>query len=144
MSFEKSEIMKEYAKLMEPDLLKTAFSKNPNQEDIKTIKEKRIQSPEKNIIEEAHPEPVFVAESRGDGALVENQNEQHAKLMEIINKAPTGSLAGNYASAINVLVKMANACDEINEPEAADILTDAATKVVELIGVLPFDKAPAK
>ena len=146
---EKYEIMGEFLKIAEKEdllgLKKTAApEKNPNQEDEKTIKEKRLKSPEKNIIEEAHPDPVYVAEARGDGGLVENANEQQKKLIEIINKMPTGSLVGRYASAINELVKMADLCEEEGLEQAADILTECVENLVSGIDEIPFDKAPGE
>ncbi|KKM23303.1 hypothetical protein LCGC14_1616530 [marine sediment metagenome] len=136
MSLEKYEVMNEFFRIAEEqDLLglkKTAApEKNPHQEDLKTIEEKRLKSPEKSIIEIAHPEPVYVAEARGDGGLVENQIEQQKKLIEMLNKMPTGSLVGRYATVANELIKMANVCDDIGEEEAADLLTDTATKLLE-------------
>lgn len=146
MSFEKSEVMVEFLKLAEAQgLAKTAApSKNPNQEDLKTIEEKRVKVPEKNIIDEAHPESVYIAEARGDGGLVENQNEQQKKLIEMINKMPTGSLVGRYASMATELVKMANVCDDEGAHEAADLLTDAADKLFEQATNLPLTKAPTE
>lgn len=141
MSWEKSDTMKEFGKIMTDNgLLKVAESKNPHPEDAKTIKEKRVPS-EKDIIEQAHPEAVYVAESKGDGALVENQNEQHKKLMEIINKMPTGMIVHRYANAINTLIKMAEACDEVEELDASDVLTNTASQLVALVDALPFEKA---
>lgn len=150
MSLEKHEVMNEFLRIAEEqDLLglkKTAApEKNPHQEDLKTIEEKRLKSPEKSIIEEAHPESVYVAEARGDGGLVENQIEQQKKLIEMINKMPTGSLVGRYALVANELVKMADECDRIEEEEVADVLTDAATKLLELAEnevPLPLTEAP--
>ena len=146
MSWEKSETMCEFLRIAEKEgLLKTAApEKNPHQEDIKTIEEKRLKTPEKSIIEEAHPEPVYVAESRGDGALVENQIEQQQKLIEMINKMPTGSLVGRYAHAINELVKMADRLDEIGEMDISDMLFGRAVMLTDRLDNLPFDKAPAK
>jgi hypothetical protein len=136
MSWEKSEIMCEFGKLMGPVLVKTAATdkapKNPHGEDVKTIKEK-TKLPEEDIIEIAHPVAIYIAESRGDGGLVENQNEQHAKIMEVINKMPTGALLGAYAKTISALVKMADACDELEEGQLADALTDTASKISGLI-----------
>ncbi len=43
---------------------------------------------------------------------------------------PTGSLVGRYASAIEQLVKLANICDSIGQPQAADILTDATKELI--------------
>lgn len=142
----KSEVMDEFFKLMaEQDQLslsKTAApEKNPHQEDAKTIEEKRQKSPEKSIIEEAHPEPVYVAEARGDGGLVENQIEQQKKLIEMINKHPTGSLVGRYATAVHSLIKMAKQLDEMNELELAGLLTDTANQLVEQMDSISEDTA---
>ncbi len=145
MTFEKSDVMKEFMKIMAAkDPEKFKVQENPYQEDKKTIEEKRIPAADKDMVEVAHPEPVYVAESRGEGGLVENQNEQHKKMMDVINKMPTGSLLGTYASTIDVLVKMANACDEIEENDTANLLTDTAEKIAALIEPIPFEKAPAK
>lgn len=141
MSMEKYEVMNEFFRIaQEQDLLgiqKTAAAeKNPRQEDIKTIEEKRQKSPEKNIIEIAHPEPVYVAEARGDGGLVENQIEQQKKIIEMLNKMPTGSLVGRYAFTAFELIKMANECDEVGHGKTADLLTSAATKLYDIVGAL--------
>lgn len=135
MSFEKSEVMREFFKIMSEQ---ETPAKNPYQEDKKVIEEKR-EFPKEDIVEKAHPEAVYVAESRGDGGLVENQNEQHEKMMSVINKMPTGNLLGTYASTVDSLVKLANLCDEAGDTESADKLTDAAKKVLALMDVLPFD-----
>lgn len=112
-------------------LKKTALPEpNPYQEDTDTIKKKRLDQPEKHIIEEAHPDPVYVAESRGDGGLVENQLEQQRKLIEMINKSPTGSLVGRYAHTVTRLVKMAENAEEVGAIEVADVLTDTAKQMV--------------
>jgi len=133
MTAQKSEVFEEFLKIAaKQDMLglnKIAMpEKSRYQEDEKTIKEKRVKS-EEDIIEKAHPDPVFVAESEGEGGLVENQNEQHKKMMEVINKMPTGSLVSRYAGAISELVKLANACDAAGEIRAADIITRAAEEL---------------
>jgi len=135
MSWETSDVMSEFLKIAEKQdvlgLQKTAMpEKNPYQEDDETIREKRLKSPEKSIIEIAHPEPVFTAESRGEGALVENELEQQRKTIEIVNKMPTGSLVGRYAYVINQMVKLAETCDQIGQTEAADLLTEATGSVI--------------
>lgn len=140
MSWDKSEIMTEFLKIAENKNLlgitKVAMpEKNPYQEDLKTIEEKRLKSPEKHIVEQAHPEPVYVAEARGDGGLVENQLEQQQKYIEMLNKHPTGSLVGRYASVINTLVKVADACDALGEDEASDLITNAAEEVFNRMSV---------
>jgi sugar-specific transcriptional regulator TrmB len=147
MSFEKSNVMREFGRIMaEQGLVKTAnemndalkaVEPNPYAENIKDIVEKRLKQ-EKDMIEEAHPEPVYVAEALGDGGLVENQNEQHQKLIEMINKMPTGIIVHRYAAAIDSLIKMAAECDEVDEGGVSDILTEAATKLVGMLDQLPL------
>jgi hypothetical protein len=142
-------VLEEFLKIAEEkDLFgikKTATpSPNPHQEDKRVIEEKRQKSPEKNIIEQAHPESVYVAEARGDGGLVENQIEQQNKLIEMLNKMPTGSLVGRYAHAINELVKVADRLDDIGESNLSDVVYDKAIVLFEKIDDLPFEKAPGK
>jgi hypothetical protein len=141
MSWDKSEVMQEFAKISgEQGLLKNAQSK----EDDSDIRENRKDPDEKSIIEEAHPESIYIAESRGDGGLVENQIEQQKKLIEMVNKMPTGNLVGRYATQVNTLVALANMCDELGQEQAADFLTDAAKELLEKSKQIPFDKAPGK
>lgn len=143
MTWEKSEVMSEFLKLSGEKLLKkTAVEKNPYAEDTKVIEEKKMPAPEKSIIEQAHPEPIYVANSRGDGALVENQIEQQEKMIQMLNKMPTGALVGTYASIAHELVKIANECDKVGQIEAADILTDAAQNLLKTAETFPFEKAP--
>jgi len=144
MSWEKSEVMSEFLKIAgEQDwhgLKKTAAPEpNPYQEDIKTIEEKRQKSPEKHIMEIAHPDPVYVAEARGDGGLVENEIEKQRRAIEIINKHPMGQHLGRYASAVVELVKLAEVCDQLGYTFAADRVTDAAQ---ELVNTLEEDNFP--
>jgi len=136
MSFEKSDVMLEFARIM-AEQEKITPAKNPYAEDKKIIEEKRL-FPDEDLIEEAHPEKVYVAESRGDGGLVENQNQQHEKMMTVINKMPTGALLGTYAATIDSLVKMANICDELQDYASANKLTETAEKIFALMDVLPF------
>ena len=112
-------------------MLKTAYPTENKKETEKNFKEKRLKAPEKSIIEEAHPKPVYIAESKGDGALVENLLEQHDKMMEVINKMPSGALLGTYASTIETLVKLANQYDDLGQTKIADILTKTAEEIVE-------------
>ncbi len=130
----KSEIMEGFLKIAsEQGLLKESYPQNPYQEDKKTIEGKRLKTPEKSIIEVAHPEKVYVAEARGDGGLVENQIQQQKKIIELLNKMPTGSLVGRYASTVVSLVKLANQCEDLGHSEAAELLTTAAQSFVGLL-----------
>jgi len=127
--YDNSEVMNELIKMT---LVKTAMpAPNPYQENKKTIEEKRKPAPKKSIMEEAHPKPVYIAESQGDGALVENEIEHQKKMLEVINKMPTGNSVNRYASLASVLLKVADTCDILEQEEAANLLTDAAKKVLE-------------
>ena len=139
-----NEILESFAKLMEQEdgIKKAAYNKNPYQEDIKTIEEKRIKEDE-DLIEQAHPDPVYVAESMGKGGLVENQNEQQKADIAIVNKMPMGVAVHRYASVAKELVVLANLCDESGELEAADLITNVAKGLIES-SKLPFVPAPVK
>lgn len=129
--YDKSEVINELVKIA---LYKTSLpSPNVYQEKKKTIEEKRLKpEPEdKHIMELAHPAPVYIAESQGDGALVENEIENQKKMIEVINKMPTGNLVGRYAALADVLLKTANVCDELEECAAADLLTEAAKSLLK-------------
>ena len=137
--YDNSEVMNE---LIKSALEKNALpAPNPYQENKKTVEEKRLPAPEKSIMEEAHPEPVYIAESQGDGALVENEIENQKKMIEVINKMPTGNHTGRYAALANVMLKVAETCDVLGEEAAADLLTDAAKKVLEA-AKSPLTQAP--
>ena len=133
MLLDNSEVMSEFIKLAKKDeKLQDVFApKNPHQEDKKVIEDKMMVHPKEDMIEIAHPVPVVIVEALGDGGLVENQNEQHAKFMAIINKMPTGLLVHRYASCFIELVKEAEAQEVAGNIEAANELTDIAAKLLE-------------
>lgn len=132
MTWNRSEVISEFFKIASDTnlLSKAAYPPNPFQESLKTIEEKFAKDPEKSIVEIAHPEPAYIAESQGDGGLVENDLEAQQKAKEIVNKMPNGNLPGRYANVIGTLVKLADQCDALNEKQAADLLTKAAAKLV--------------
>lgn len=136
--WDKSEVMSEFLKIAsEQNMIKEAYpEQNPYAEDKKTIEEKTLPKSEKHIMEIAHPEPVYVAEARGDGGLVENEIENQQKVIEMINKMPEGSLVGRYAKTAIELIKMANACDDVGETVAGDALTNAAKTLFTMAGIM--------
>lgn len=125
--YDKSEVMNEFFKTA---MEKTALPQpNPYEEDKKTIEEKRIPV-EKHVMELAHPEPEYIANAQGDGALVENEIENQRKMIDVVNRMPTGNLTGRYAMMADVLLKIADTCDRLEETEAADLLTKAAQETL--------------
>ena len=123
--FDNSEILNEFAKI--------AYTESP-----KEIEDKVLEV-EEDLIEQAHPEPVYVAEALGDGALVENQNEQAKKDHDIINMMPTGLLIHNYAACFNDLIKLAEECEAAGDLESAEVVAELARGVM---ANLPFVSAP--
>lgn len=91
------------------------------------------------IIEKAHPEPVYVAESQGDGALVENQIEQQKKDIDVINKMPNGVLVQRHAELFNELIKFSEKCEKEGNIEDCNLVLKIAKDVLNSI---PFVSAP--
>ena len=126
--YDKSEVMNELIKLA---IDKTALpAPNPYQEKIKTIEEKRLPAEKPHIMELAHPEPEYIANAQGDGALVENEIENQSKMIDVVNRMPSGNLTGRYAMMADVLLKIADTCDKLEETDAADLLTKAAAETL--------------
>jgi len=151
MSWEKSETFKEFIKIASENEnfidLSKEVAKNPYSEESQEIHDKGFKKSdysEDSIIEKAHPEPIYTAEALGDGGLVENQIEQHNKMVNIVNKMPTGSPIHYYACVIDELVKIANECDSDGETEAANLITKVAEDILGLFQNIPFVEAPVK
>lgn len=124
-----SEVMTEFYKIA---------SKMATAEDKKVIEDKTVESKE-DMIEKAHPNPVYVAEAQGVGGLVENQNEQHDKIVNIVNKMPSGLLVHTYAACAIELIKLAKECEDCGEKAAAETITTMAEKILDN---LPLIQAP--
>lgn len=118
--FEKSDVMNEYFKIM-------AKKEKENEKEECTC-----------IVEEAHPEEVYVADALGDGGLVENEKEIDDKIINMINKMPTGSLVNRYAKVevLKDLVKLADYCDDLGKTQLADKITEV---VKEMCRESPLD-----
>ena len=88
-------------------------------DSIEVLREKKQAKEPEDLVEKAHPKPIYVADGMGDGGLVENQNEMHAKIQQMINKMPTGNLINTWATVLNELTKIASELDAENHPAAA-------------------------
>lgn len=96
-----------------------------NADDKKTILQKKYPLESEDLVEKAHPESVLVAE-HPYGGLVENLNEQHQKMLNVVNKMPTGFPLHSWASIAEDLVKIAQECDDAG-------LTTYATAIDEVV-----------
>lgn len=105
-------------------------------DDLKTLREKKQAKEPEDLVQKAHPKPIYVADGMGDGGLVENQNEQHEKLQRMINKMPTGNLIHTWAAVLDDLVKIATELEDTN-PAAAELVDQT---IAELCGQENLEK----
>lgn len=99
-------------------------------DDEATIRGTRGKPPE-SLLDMAHPDPVFVAESDEEGGLVENLNEAHEKIMDVVNKIPSGFMYhGVMASTIERFTKLAQELDERGYHDIADELDSYCTAML--------------
>jgi len=120
-----------------PLFLENVIIANAN-DDLSVLKEKKHPVDKEDLIEKAHPKSVYVSNALGDGGLVENQNEQQAKIIEIINKMPSGNHIHLYAEAILGLEKIASEMENdglydesiIVDATLADIAAELKKKVI--------------
>jgi len=88
-------------------------------EDKKSLKGKKRAIEVGDIIEEAHPDQVSVAEGPDGTGVVENLNEQHVKIVNILNKMPSGFNFNTFAKAVRALVKVADKLEDAGDYEGA-------------------------
>lgn len=86
-----------------------------------------------SIIDEAHPEPIYIADALGDGGLVENQNEQSERIKDIVNKMPNGSLVHRYASCFNELIDLSKDMETHGDVDGSDFALRLASGVLDSI-----------
>lgn len=109
--------------------LSTAMDKK----DQDVVKEKLTPVEIVDMIEVAHPEPVYIADAMADGGLVENQNELHQKLVEMINKYPSGSIGHKYASLVEDILVVAEQLDTAGNTKAARELDSLAADISDIL-----------
>lgn len=113
-----------------PLFTQDVFISNAHDEDTNLLKDKKHPMKPDDMVQKAHPKSIYVSNALGDGGLVENQNEQHDKMVQVINKMPTGNLINLYAEIIETLTKVASEV-ETTHPKIAneiDTLLEDLTK----------------
>jgi putative heme iron utilization protein len=95
------------------------------EDDAKTILEKKYPVESEDMVEKAHPEPVMIAD-HPYGGLVENQNEQHQRILNVVNKMPTGFPIHSWASIATELIKIAQECDDLGLESEAKAIDEIA------------------
>ena len=87
---------------------------------------------ETDIIEKAHPKKIQVADSLGEGGVVENLKEQQEKIIDIAVKMPSGALIGVHAGLVSSLVKLANILEDNGKVKEAKRVDETIEKLISL------------
>lgn len=86
--------------------------------DKEILKEKKKATDYEDIIDQAHPETAYMADGPMGTGVVENQNEQHAKILNTIYKMPTGFHFNTLAELSQDLVVLAERLEAKGDLEA--------------------------
>ena len=82
-----------------------------------------------DLIGTAHPYSVSLAESMGNGGLVENQIEKQRAGKNVALSMPTGNFRGKHAYVIKSLVKLADSLDSSGMAELSDLIDEAINNI---------------
>lgn len=86
-----------------------------------------------DMVEKAHPETVVVADGPGDAGVVENANQQQQKIINMVNKTPTGNVFHHsFASQVKELVVIAQKLDDAGYTDQAKTLDYIAASLATL------------
>jgi hypothetical protein len=84
------------------------------------------------LVGEAHPLSIDIADAMGRGGVVENVVEQHRHNEGVALSMPSGNFRGKHAWLVENLVKLADATDENGMREASDLIDAALEEIVSL------------
>lgn len=90
------------------------------------------------IINEAHPDTIVVCDAPGNGGVIENNNEQHAAIMEKITRTPTGFSYNGLHGLLAEFDRTANALEARGMIKEAEELTQIAEEV--LVSIVDLKK----
>jgi hypothetical protein len=85
-----------------------------------------------DLIGEAHPKTIDIAESMGRGGVVENQIEQQRHNKGVAQSMPSGNFRGRHAWVIQNLVKLADEADKRGLEEASDLIDAALQELADI------------
>lgn len=119
-------------------------------DDRKVLREKKRAIEVGDIIEQAHPEQAILGEAPHGGGVVEDQNEQHAKIVNMVYRNPVGFNFNSWAEAVQKLVKVADSLDSRGDAQAAfrvdalvnELLVQAADQELATPGRDPDEVLP--
>lgn len=99
-------------------------------QDKELLKEKKKATDHPDIVEQAHPETAYMAEGPMGTGVVENQNEQHQKILNVVQRMPSGFHYNKFADLVDGLTKMAAGLEEKGDSEAAKKVDSLAFELV--------------
>jgi hypothetical protein len=85
-----------------------------------------------DLVGEAHPHSIEIAESMGRGGVVENVVEQHRHNEGVALSMPSGNFRGKHAWLVQNLVKLANATDDEGKRKISDLIDAALNEIASL------------
>jgi len=83
----------------------------------------------KDLIDNAHPYSVTVAEGKGNGGLVENGLQQQDKSINVALSNPTGNFTGKHANLMTSLNKIEKKAKDENLLEASNLIKDTISEL---------------
>jgi hypothetical protein len=84
------------------------------------------------LVGEAHPLSIEIADAMGRGGVVENVVEQHRHNEGVALSMPSGNFRGKHAWLVQNLVKLADAQDEKGQSNVSDLIDTALQEIVSL------------
>jgi len=86
-----------------------------------------------DLVQEAHPEAIVVADAMGNGGLVENSLEQKSHSEGVAKSAPTGNFRGKHANleVIMALTKIANQADKAGFFEVSELIDTTINNILD-------------
>jgi len=86
-----------------------------------------------DMVELAHPDTVAMADGPHTSAVVDNQNQQHAKIVNMVNKMPTGNIFHDLrlAEKVSALVVVANSLEDAGYSKQAKLIDEAVEALID-------------
>jgi hypothetical protein len=96
------------------------------------LKEKGRAHEHEDIIELAHPGTAVVAENYKGSGEVENLNQQRKKILDMINRTPTGFNFHTFAEKISEMIKVAEQLESSGDVNASFLVMREAARLARL------------
>jgi hypothetical protein len=85
-----------------------------------------------DLIGQAHPLTINLADAMGNGGVVENLIEQQRHNKNVALSVPTGNFRGKHAWIIKSLVKLADQADDSGLEKTSSLIDEALAELINL------------